>query len=125
MIVAFDPGRNLGVAFVSQAGELVRGAVIEPAQLPEVEVPEDAQVLVGDGTGSAELVELLRQRGLAPVLVDEEGTSLEGRALYYKMNEPRFWARLVPVGMRSPKEPIDHYAAYAIALRWLRQRRES
>jgi hypothetical protein len=27
--------------------------------------------------------------------------------------------RLVPPGMRAPPRPIDDYAAYAIALRWL------
>jgi|SRR5690554_5523908 len=122
MIVSFDPGRNLGVAFVSGAGELLAGRVMEPAELATLELPEGATVLVGDGTGSAELVARLSAMGLTPQLVPEEGTSLEARALYYEKNEPRWWARLVPVGMRSPSVPIDDYAAYAIALRWLRAR---
>ena len=121
MIVAFDPGFNLGVAFVSPAGELLRGLVIEPSELATVDIPADAYVVVGNGTGSADVVAALVRRGVSFELVDEEGTSLEGRALYFHMNKPRWWARLIPVGMRVPKEAIDHYAAYAIALRWLRQ----
>lgn len=126
MIVSFDPGRNLGVAVVSEAGELLEGRVIEPTELAtllkSLQLPAGVTVLVGDGTGSAELMARLSGLGLEPQLVPEEGTSLEARTLYYQKNEPRWWARLVPMGMRSPAVPIDDYAAYAIALRWLRAR---
>src|SRR5690606_7892756 len=33
MIVAFDPGKNLDVAFVAQDGKLERGLVLEPGEL--------------------------------------------------------------------------------------------
>lgn len=121
MIVAFDPGQNLGVAFVSDAGELMSGEVLSLAELGSLELPGGATVLVGDGTGSRQLVTRLAELGVVAELVSEEGTSLEARRLYYQHNEPRGWARLVPVGMRSPGVPIDDYAAYAIALRWLRR----
>lgn len=120
MIVAFDPGRNLGVAFVSEEGQLLSGRVLLPEQLGALEIPEGATVLVGNGTGSKELLGRLSERGVRVQLVPEEGTSLEARALYFQQNEPRWWARLVPYGLRSPSVPIDDYAAYAIALRWLR-----
>ncbi len=120
MIVAFDPGRNLGVAFVSHDGELLHGRVIAPDELAELVLPEGATLLVGNGTGARELLERLRSRGLDAELVPEAGTSLEARQLYFQANEPRWWARLVPSGMRIPAVPIDDYAAYAIALRWLR-----
>ena len=77
---------------------------------------------MGDGTGSEAVVALLERRGLAPEMVPEAGTSLEARALYFQANEPRGLARLVPVGLRVPPGLIDDYAAYAIALRWLRER---
>ena len=123
MIVAFDPGRNLGVAFVTEAGAMLEGEVLAPERLDTVTVPPGATVLVGDGTGSRELAARLRARGLEVELVPEAGTSLEARTLYFQQHEPRWWARLVPVGMRSPSVPIDHYAAYAIALRWLKSQR--
>lgn len=125
MIVSFDPGRNLGVALVTEAGELLSGQVLEPAELDAFVIPPGATVLVGDGTGSRELVGRLRARGVEPVLVPEEGTSLEARSLYFQKKEPRWWARLLPLGLRSPAVPIDDYAAYAIALRWLRARPEA
>lgn len=120
--MAFDPGMNLGVAFVSPDGELRGRRIVTPAELAGIELPAGARLLVGDGTGSAAVLKLLAERGLSAELVPEEGTSLEARGLYFQANEPRWWARLVPVGMRVPPEPIDDFAAYAIALRWLRSR---
>lgn len=120
MIVAFDPGRNLGVAYVSATGELLEHHVLAPKQLDGLRFPPGARVLVGDGTGSGQLVERLARLGIKAQLVPEEGTSLEARGLYYEKNQPRGWARLVPAGFRVPPVPIDDYAAYAIALRWLR-----
>jgi len=122
MIVAIDPGRNVGVAFVADDGRLLARRILEPAALANLEVPEGARLLVGDGTGSEAVVALLERRGLAPEMVPEAGTSLEARALYFQANEPRGLARLVPVGLRVPPGLIDDYAAYAIALRWLRER---
>lgn len=119
MIVAFDPGKNLGVAFVTEAGLLERGLVIEPAALAALELPDGATILVGDGTGSAAVIAALASRGLGAELVEEEGTSLEGRELYYAANPPRGLARFLPRGMLSPPVLVDDFAAYAIALRWL------
>ncbi len=121
MIVAFDPGKNLGVAFVSEAGVLERGLVVEPTALVDLELPEHATLVVGDGTGSVAVMAALAARGLSAELVGERGTSLEGRELYFAANPPRGLARLLPRGMRSPQVLIDDYAAYAIALRWLQQ----
>jgi len=122
MIVAFDPGKNLGVAFVSEAGLLERGLVIEPASLGALELPEAATLLVGDGTGSAAVIAALATRGLSAELVGEEGTSLEGRELYFAAYPPRGLARFLPRGMLSPPVLVDDFAAYAIALRWLERK---
>lgn len=122
MIVAFDPGKNLGVAFVAQDGKLERGLVLEPGELATLELPADATLLVGDGTGSAAVVAALSARGLSVELVGEKGTSLEGRELYFAAHPPRGLARLLPRGLLSPPVVIDDYAAYAIALRWLGNR---
>lgn len=119
MLVAFDPGRNLGVAFVSETGELLRHEVVSLDDVGRLELPDALTVLVGDGTGSAAVVAALRGRGLDPVLVPEEGTTLEARALYFADHPPKGLARLVPPGLRSAPVPIDDYAAYAMALRWL------
>lgn len=119
VIVAFDPGRDVGVAFVSDAGELLRREIVTVEEAAALELPAGATVLVGDGTGSAALVAALKGAGHDPLLVPETGTTLEARRLYFRDNPPGLLARLLPPGMRSPGRPLDDYAAYAIALRYL------
>jgi hypothetical protein len=120
VIVAFDPGRNIGVAVVTETGDLSWCAVIDTAGLKTIDIPQGATVLVGNGTGSSELVARLEALSHRVELVGEGSTSLEARSLYFSHHPPRGWQRLLPGGMRSPPRPIDDYAAYAIALRWLR-----
>ena len=119
MLVAFDPGRNIGMAFVSNEGELLTAKVIELADLQTLDIPE-AIILIGDGTGSKDIQTVLRQRGYTFELVDETGTTLEARALYFKDYPPKGLIRFLPEGMRPPPASLDHYAAYAIALRYLK-----
>ncbi len=118
-LVAFDPGRHVGVAWVSDGGSLLHSVVITAQELARVAVPPRARVLLGDGTGSRALGAALRGLGLAPELVDETDTSETARLLYWRRYPPRGVARLVPVGLRVPPRPIDDFAAYAIALRVL------
>lgn len=119
VVLAFDPGHNLGAAWVRRDGTALRLAVLALPDLDQLVLPPDAVVLVGDGTGSRAVVERLRARGVAPTLVDERDTTLVGRGLYFRDHPPRGLSRLLPSGMRAPPRPIDDYAAYAIALRWL------
>ena len=117
-VAAFDPGRNVGFALLDEGGALLRHAVLGVAEISTLELGAEV-VVVGAGTGSAAILEALQARGVTPVAVDEEGTSLEGRRLYFRDHPPRGLARLVPLGMRTPPRPIDDYAAYAIGLRFL------
>jgi len=119
VVLAFDPGRNLGAAWVRPDGTALRLAVLALPDLDQLVLPPGAVVLVGDGTGSRAVVERLRARGVAPTLVDERDTTLVARGLYFKDHPPHGLSRLLPSGMRAPPRPIDDYAAYAIALRWL------
>lgn len=50
-------------------------------------------------------------------LVDEHGTTLEARKLYFERNPPRGWRKWAPRGLLTPPEPIDAYAAWAMLLR--------
>lgn len=118
-VVAFDPGRNLGAAWVRRDGAALRLAILALADLDRLTLPGGAVVLVGDGTGSGAVLERLRARGIAPVLVDERDTTLMARGLYFRDHPPSGLQRLLPPGMRAPPRPVDDYAAYAIALRWL------
>ncbi|HKI57899.1 MAG TPA: hypothetical protein VKA00_01620 [Trueperaceae bacterium] len=119
LVLAFDPGRNLGAAWVGFDGRVERQAILAAADLERLVLPPRALVLVGDGTGSATVLERLRRRGVVPIVVDEAGSTLDARKLYFRDHPPRGLMRLLPPGMRAPPRPIDDYAAVAIALRWL------
>ena len=118
-IVALDPGRNIGVAFVSKDGVLGFHKVLDLAQLETLEFPKAATVLVGDGTGSDTVKNLLTGREIKFEVVDEWGSSLTARKLYFRDQPPRGLQRLLPQGMRTPSGLIDDYAAYALALAYL------
>ncbi len=118
-LVALDPGKNVGVAFVAQSGALLFHQVLTLEQLEALELPEDVTFLVGNGTGTGDVQGVLKGRGLPYNVVDEWGSSLAARKLYFRDHPPKGFGRLVPEGMRSPPELIDDYAAYALALEYL------
>lgn len=118
-IVALDPGRNIGVAFVSEDGTLGFHAVLDLTQLERLEFPPTAIVLVGNGTGSDTVKKLLIKRGIKFEVVDEWGSSLTARKLYFRDQPPKGLRCLLPQGMRTPPGLIDDYAAYALALAYL------
>lgn len=122
-MLALDPGRNVGAAWVRVDGVAERLAVLTLDDVDRLDLPDGATLVVGNGTGSAAVAARLRSRGLVPELVDEEGTTLAARELYFRDHPARGLARLLPRGLRSPPRPVDDYAAYAIALRWLAGRR--
>lgn len=119
LIVALDPGKNIGVAFVAGDDTLGFHAVVTAAQLESLSFPTGATVLVGNGTGSAAVQQLLRARGITYEVVDEWGSSLTARSLYFRDHPPKGLQRFLPPGLRTPPELSDDYAAYALALRYL------
>lgn len=120
MIIAFDPGKNIGVALVNAVGELRYSTIITLTELERLEIPVGTTLLVGDGTGSRQVQAVLRARRLRFAVVDEKGTSLEARALYWQHHKPTGWQRFLPQGLRVITD-VDGMAAYAIVLRWLEQ----
>lgn len=118
-LVALDPGKNIGVAYVSRSGTLLFHQVLSLTELEALDFPEDATFLVGNGTGTIDLQTVLQARGLAYNVLDEWGTSLAARKLYFRDHPPKGFERLVPEGMRTPPKLIDDYAAYALALEYL------
>lgn len=121
MILAFDPGKNIGVAQVSLTGQLLHHEIIGFERLNDYPIPKEAHILIGQGTGAKRITDLLDRLQYRYQLIDETGTSLEARQLYFKDHPPKGLWRLLPQSLRSPPELIDDYAAYAIALRHLAQ----
>ena|SRR5690625_5025828 len=119
-ITAFDPGRNIGMAVVTGDGQLISQSVLNREQLLRLRFRPAQTVLVGDGTGSDALLADLRSLGAIPLVVDEDGTTLLARQLYWQNERRSSLLRLLPAGLRPQPAAIDGYAAWALALRWLR-----
>ena len=123
MILAFDPGRNVGVAYVALDGSLIKHEIIDLGAVKKLEYPPRAHIIIGDGTGSRAIQDVLVKLKLDFEVVDEKGTTLEARNLYFQSHLPTGVSRFLPKGLWSPERPIDDYAAYAIALRYLKKTR--
>lgn len=123
MLLAIDPGKNIGTALLDEQQRLLEHVIISLKELETHSINKETRIIVGDGTGSQAVQKVLDKRGLVYDLVDEEGTSLEARSLYFKDHPPTGLMRLLPQGLRSPPELIDDYAAYAIGLRYLQNKK--
>ena len=87
-------------------------------ECPNREEALPSLIALGNGTYSDALEAELRVHTLRQVLlIDERGTTLEARALYWRLHRPALWQRLLPQGLRVPPRPLDDLAAWAIALR--------
>jgi RNase H-fold protein (predicted Holliday junction resolvase) len=133
IILALDPGKDkCGIAVVSFDGEAVE--VVARRILPADEVEPllplllreccVEKIILGDATTSrawhARLSTLLAASS-SPVeiaMVNERGSTLEARSLYWKANPPRGWRRVLPLSLQNPPEPVDDFAAIVLAQRF-------
>ena len=125
MFIAIDPGRDkCGLAIVQPDGEVLELFLVKSAELLEkvqiclAKYPQ-GQILLGDGTQSATAQQNLASLNQSIILVDERNTTLQASELYWRKNKPSYWQSLLPIRWRSLPEPVDAYAAWAIALRFL------
>lgn len=123
MLIALDPGQNLGIAFVEEdTGRLLWCEVITLEGLRTLDVPPNSFFVVGDGTGHEKVLQVLQERGFTYTVVDELGTTLEAKVLYFKAHPPKGLLRFLPRGMWAAPRNLDDYAAYAIALRFIKEK---
>lgn len=132
-----DPGRHkIGVAFAE--GDTLLYSAILPAssaqRLFEAFRDEDWRLLMpwrqegdgallegkdlsivflGNGTSCEELRDLLSEACKIEI-VDERGSTLRGRELYWALHPPGGLWRLIPTSLRTPPRDIDDLAAWAI-----------
>ena len=125
MLIAIDPGRDkCGLAIVQPDGEVLELFLVRATELLEqVQIYLDkypqSQILLGDGTQSSVVQHSLASLNQTVILVDERNTTLQASELYWRKNKPSYWQSLLPIRWRSLPEPVDAYAAWAIALRFL------
>ncbi len=143
VILGLDPGRDkIGFAFVGRDGALLLSGIFPSRErdafwaavkgesaarfmpwLRESPIPFPVQgrpfrVVVGNGTyGDTLLAEAREQVSCEVVEVDERGTTLEARDLYWRLHRPAWWRRFLPRGLWGSPRPLDDLAAWAIALR--------
>ena len=128
-ILAVDPGTGkCGVAVVSEGGEVLSRAVVEPSGLWRVlrELTEEhlpAAAAVGDRTGSEavwrEVHNACQARAIPVHKVEEHRSTQQGRLRYWRENPRRGWRRLLPAAWLTPPEAFDDWVAVVLAERWL------
>ena len=125
--LGIDPGRSkTGLALVDAAGSILALHIAHTEHI-EVELSafagkeQLAGIIMGDGTNSKAIGQAVSKVFAAvPLgLVGEAHSTEEARSLYWQVNPPRGWRKLVPLGMLVPSEPLDAYAAVVQVKRWL------
>lgn len=126
-IVAIDPGRDkCGVAVMDTKQGIVYQAVVATNALPEMLLPlvreqGVSRLVLGDRTGTGELIRRLRAAGIEMeiTLVDEHRSTEEGRRRFFADNPPTGWKRFLPQTLLFPDRPYDDYVAIVLAERYL------
>ena len=126
-ILGIDPGSSkTGAALLDSAGNIVRSDILwmdafakNLTEFLQTEQPKTC--IIGDGTTSTKLQQTLTELlpALEIVVCDEAHSTEEARKLYWELNPPKGWRRLMPLGMQSPPIPLDAYAAVVLARRYL------
>lgn len=125
--LGIDPGRSkTGLALVDAAGSILALHIANTEHI-EVELSafagkeQLAGIIMGDGTNSKAIGQAVSKvfAAVPLALVGEAHSTEEARSLYWQVNPPRGWLKLVPLGMLVPSEPLDAYAAVVQVKRWL------
>ena len=125
--LGIDPGRSkTGLALVDAAGSILALHIAHTEHI-EVELSafagkeQLAGIIMGDGTNSKAIGQAVSKvfAAVPLALVGEAHSTEEARSLYWQVNPPRGWRKLVPLGMLVPSEPFDAYAAVVQVKRWL------
>ncbi|AZR73939.1 hypothetical protein BBF96_11375 [Anoxybacter fermentans] len=128
MILSIDPGREkTGVAIYDPLTRAVIYHDIVPTRnfakrfIEWEEKYSLKTLLLGDGTFSKSFQAELKKMGFdyKIVLVDEAYSTLEARKIYFDLNPPRGWRKLIPLSLQTPSKPIDDLVAIVLLKRYL------
>ena len=127
LYLGVDPGRDkTGAALVTGDGTLVRQAILPTEgfldHLKEfLAADRPAGCVLGEGTTSKtmhrQLAEAFPQLPLYEV--DEYGSTQEAKKLYWQLNPPRGWKKLLPTALLSEPSAVDGLAAVVLVKRFL------
>ena len=138
--LGIDPGRDkTGVALVEETGRILAVQVMRTRNFSDALLKflyeqlrvsntwglrqKLRAVVLGNGTGSEEHKRQIEKAlpGFLLYIVDEKYTTEEAKALYWELYPPKGWRMLIPLGLQTPPEPLDGYAAVVQVRRFLEQ----
>ena len=131
IVLGIDPGSSkVGLAVVEDTPERAYPTrCLEGRVSPSTGVREDIKELLvkwspcisvlGDRTRHQGIVDILQGLGAPFAMVDEHMTTRLARDRYFGVNPPRGLKRLIPLGMQAPPVPVDDFAAWILAERYL------
>ena len=138
--LGIDPGRDkTGVALVEETGRILAVQVMRTRNFTDALLQflyDKLQVrntwglrkilkavVLGNGTGSEEHKQWVEKAlpGYPVYIVDEKYSTEEAKALYWKLYPPRGLRRLIPLGLQTPPELLDGYAAVVQVYRFMEQ----
>jgi RNase H-fold protein (predicted Holliday junction resolvase) len=128
-ILGIDPGREkCGYALVRSGEkesdtELISHGIVATAEIGQTaaktvkENQDPICIAIGDGTNSKAVSDILASAcpGIQINLVDEHGTSEAARRLVVARTPAKGLSKLLPIGLRSPKQAYDDVVAELIA----------
>ena len=138
--LGIDPGRDkTGVALVEETGRILAVQVMRTRNFSDtllqflydrLQVRNTwglrkilKAVVLGNGTGSEAHKQWVEKAlpGYPVYIVDEKYSTEEAKALYWKLYPPHGLRRLIPLGLQTPPEPLDGYAAVVQVHRFMEQ----
>ena len=138
--LGIDPGRDkTGVALVAEPGRILAVQVMRTRNFSDAPLQflyDRLQVsntwglrkilkavVLGNGTGSEEHKQWVEKAlpGYPVYIVDEKYSTEEAKALYWQLYPPHGLRRLIPLGLQTPPEPLDGYAAVVQVHRFMEQ----
>ena len=128
--LGIDPGRSkTGLALVDERGNIVALHIAMTEHMAEklerfTEAISLDGIVMGNGTNSKAIGVAVSKvfPDVDIAIVDEAHSTEDARTLYWQVNPPQGWRKLVPLGMLVPPEPLDAYAAVVQVRRWLAQK---
>lgn len=111
---------------MDNSGEIAFLQVVQTAKLAENllacrERWQPLEVVIGNGTNSGRVSDVVRKvlPDLPLKVIEEAHSTEDARKLYWQINPPQGWRKIVPLGLLVPVEPLDAYAAAVLLKRFL------
>lgn len=125
--LGIDPGSSkTGLAVMDESGKIVFLQVVPTSRLAEDllacrERWQPSEGVIGNGTNSGRVADVVRKvlPDLPLQIIEEAHSTEEARRLYWQINPPQGWRKIVPLGLLVPVEPLDAYAAAVLLKRFL------